>query len=397
MKILHIIASVDPAGGGPIEGVVRQDAACSVAGILGSREVVTLDPPDAPFLARYPLVVHALGRPRSGSRLLWRRALEHWRYSAALVPWLRANLGRYDVVIVNGLWNYAAFGAARVLPGGPTPYFVFTHGMMDPWFRVTYPLKHLAKQVFWLMGEGRLLAGARSVFFTCEEERRKARNQFRGYGPYDETVVGYGASAPPPSTPALETAFRAAAPGLGDRPYLLFLSRIHRKKGCDLLIEAFARVADAHPGIDLVMAGPDQSGLRPALEALAEQRGVASRVHWTGPLYGDAKWGAMYGADAFALPSHQENFGIAVAEALGCGTPVLISDQIDIWREIEAAGAGFVGPDTVEGTEAVLRRWLDMDKPDRARAAMAAKTLFSEQFDVARAGPALIETIRGRL
>ena len=397
MRLLHIIASVDPAGGGPIEGIVRQDAACATATAFGVREIVTLDPPDASFLKGYPLMVHAIGLPRSGSRLLWRRALEHWRYSSAFVPWLRANLGHYDAVIVNGLWNYAAFGAARVLPGGPTPYFVFTHGMIDPWFRLTYPLKHLAKQAFWLAGEGRLLAGARSVFFTCEEERRKARGQFWGYGPYNETVVGYGASAPPPRTPVLDAAFRAAAPRLGDRPYLLFLSRIHRKKGCDLLIEAFARAAHDYPGIDLVMAGPDQTGLRPELEALAERRGVASRVHWTGPVYGDAKWGAMYGADAFALPSHQENFGIAVAEALGCGTPVLISDQIDIWREIETAGAGFVGPDTVDGTEAVLRQWLAKDKPARVRSATAAKTLFSEQFDVARTGPALIEAIRARL
>jgi len=162
-------------------------------------------------------------------------------------------------------------------------------------------------------------------------------------------------------------------------------------------IEAFALLAKDHPGIDLVMAGPDQTCWRPKLEALAKQRGVASRIHWTGPLFGDAKWGAMYGADAFALPSHQENFGIAVAEALGCGTPVLISDQVDIWREIEAAGAGLVGPDTVQGTEAVLRQWLAMVDADRARAATAARVLFNGQFNVANTGPALLKWIKGLL
>lgn len=397
MKILHIIASIDPNGGGPLEGVMRQDAACIAAGLDGERELLTLDPPDSPFLTSFPLKVHAMGRRRSDSRLLWRRALEHWGYSPDVVPWLRANLGCYDAVIVNGLWNYSSFAASRVLPGGPKPYFVFTHGMMDPWFRQTYPLKHLAKQIFWLLGEGRLLAHARSVLFTCEEERRKARGQFWGYPPYVETVVGYGASAPPPRTTALEAAFQAAAPGLGRRPYLLYLSRIHRKKGCDMLIEAFARLAGDHPEIDLVMAGPDQTGWRPELEALAKRRGVASRIHWTGPLYDAAKWGALYGADAFVLPSHQENFGIAVAEALGCSTPVLISDQVDIWREIERAGAGLIGPDTVEGTEVVLRQWLATAEPDRARAARAAKTLFSDQFDVASTGPALVEWVGSQL
>jgi len=395
MKLLHVIATVSPAYGGPIEGVVRQDASCQAAGVGGDREVLTLDPPDAPWIEGFPMRVHALGRPKRPSRTLWGRALQHWGYSPEVVPWLKAHVGRYDAVIVNGLWNYAPFAAAQVLPGGTVPYFVFTHGMMDPWFRRTYPLKHLAKQAFWLAGEGRLLAGATSVFFTCEEERRKARGQFRGFGPYRETVVGYGAVAPPPRTAALEQAFRAAAPALGDRPYLLFLSRIHPKKGCDVLLEAFARVAEAHPGLDLVMAGPDQVGWRPALEALAARLGIAPRVHWTGPVYGDAKWGAIYGAEAFVLPSHQENFGIVVAEALACGTPVLISKEIDIWREIADAGAGIVDSDTVEGAERALRRWLATGAADRAEMSSRARTLFDAQFDVARTGPRLIETMRG--
>lgn len=397
MKVLHIIASVAPAGGGPIEGIIRQDAACRDAGTLGNREIVTFDAPDAPYLTGYPLKVYALGRPRKGSWLPWNRALDHWGYSPALIPWLRENIARYDAVIVNGLWNYAPFAASRVLPGSGTPYFVFTHGMLDPWFKKTYPLKHLAKQAFWLVGEGRLLAGARSVFFTCEEERRKARGQFFGHSRYKETVVGYGAVAPPPRSSTLGAAFRSAAPGLGDRPYLLFLSRIHVKKGCDLLIKAFAKMASEQPDLDLVMTGPDQTGWRPGLEALASRLGVAERIHWTGPLYGDAKWGALYGAQAFALPSHQENFGVAVAEALACGTPVLISHQVDIWREIEGAGAGLVEPDTVEGAIALLQRWLAVSPGERATMGVSAKNLFNAQFNVAQTGPALIETIQGFL
>lgn len=397
MNLLHIIASVNPAGGGPIEGIIRQDAACRAAGVAVVREVITLDPPDAPHVANFPFKVHAFGRLRRTSGLPWNRALDHWGYSPAMIPRLRANVSRYDAVIVHGLWNYAPFAAAQVLPRGSTPYFVFTHGMLDPWFKQTYPLKHRAKQAFWLAGEGRLLAGARSVFFTCEEERRKARGQFIGHSNYRETVVGYGAVAPPPRAPALDYAFRAATPGLGERGYLLFLSRIHPKKGCDLLIEAFARVANEQPHIDLVMTGPDQTGWRPELEALADRLGVAARVHWTGPLYGDAKWGALYGAQAFALPSHQENFGIAVAEALGCGTPVLITNQVDIWREIAEAGAGLVEPDTVDGATSLLRRWFDLPPANRAAMSETAVELFNAQFNVARTGPALIETIQGFL
>lgn len=395
MKLLHIIASIDPAGGGPIEGIVRQNAACVVAGLDVEREIATLDPPGSPLIKTFPMKVHALGRPRTGAKLPWRQFQEHWGYSPDMVPWLRANVGSYDAVIVNGLWNYAPFAASRALPGGPAPYFVFTHGMMDPWFRKTYPLKHLAKQVFWLVGEGRLLSGANSVFFTCEEERRKARSQFWGHGGYNETVVGYGAVSPPSASPALRDAFQAAVPALGERPYLLFLSRIHPKKGCDLLIKAFAEIASSHSEIDLVMAGPDGVGWRAELEALGRELGISDRIHWTGPIYGDAKWGALYGAEAFVLPSHQENFGIAVAEALGCGTPVLISDKVDIWREIEAAGAGVVEADTISGATAALHTWLSKDAEARDAMRQSARALFQERFDVAVAAPGLIRTIEG--
>jgi glycosyltransferase involved in cell wall biosynthesis len=280
------------------------------------------------------------------------------------------------------------------LASGGASYFVFTHGMMDPWFRRTYPIKHLIKQLFWLFGEGRLLAGARSVLFTTQEERRLAQGQFLGWSSYRETVVGYGTAPPPPATIAQEAAFRAATPGLGGRAYLLFLSRIHRKKGCDLLVEAFAKVADQRPDLDLVIAGPDQEGLVAALQARAQALGIGERIHWPDMLRGDAKWGAFRGADAFVLPSHQENFGIVVAEALGCGTPVLITDKVNIWREVEAGQAGLVETDDIAGVEKLLVRWIETPAADRQAMAARARSVFMKDFDVNHIGPALVAHLK---
>lgn len=354
-------------------------------------EIVCLDAPDAPFLKAMPIKVHAVG-----PRHLMPRPLAHYHYAPDFVPWLRANVGNHDVAIVNGLWNYAPFGAARALPGGPTPYFVFPHGMMDPWFKRTYPVKHAAKQAFWLAGEGRLMAGAKAALFTCEEEKLQARGQFWGHS-YQETVVGFGASPPPLRTAELEKAFRTAVPTLGQKPYLLFFSRIHRKKGCDLLIEAFARTIEKNPGLDLVIAGPDQTNWRLELERLALELGVADRIHWPGPIYGDGKWGALYGAEAFVLTSHQENFGIAVAEALGCGTPVLISDKVNIWREIEQGNGGLVEPDTAEGATQLLSRWFDAPLPERQALSAGATRVYDRHFDVRQTAPALLATIESML
>lgn len=388
LRVLHIIASVAPASGGPIEGILRQNEACGGVGGAVQRHIVTLDPPTAPHLDGFPIPVTALG-----SRFAC-GPLAHYRYTPALVPWLKANLSRFDVALVHGLWNYAPFGAARVLPGASFPYFVFVHGMLDPWFRRAHPLKHAAKHLFWALGEGRLLAKAKAVFFTSQEEMRLAAGAFPGH-PYRGEVVGYGVVDPPPAAADQTDAFRAAVPALGNRPFLLFLGRIHPKKGCDLLIEAFARVAAAAP--DLVIAGPDHAAWQPALAALAARHGVGGRVHWAGPLYGPTKWGALRAAEAFVLPSHQENFGIAVAEALACGTPVLISDKVNIWRDVADAGAGFVEPDTVEGTATLLRRWLELARDERSAVRRSARALFERRFDVTRTAPELVERMRQAL
>ncbi len=387
MRRLHIIASLDPASGGPVEGLIQLER--SLAGSTPA-DVVTLDPPNAPFLNTFPLSAIPLGRStRRPSPRFWGR----YGYSPRLVSWLRAHVGRYDAAIVHGLWNYAAFGAARVLPSAGVAYFVFAHGMMDPWFRRRSPLKHLGKQVSWLAGEGRLLARARAVLFTTQEEQQLAHGQFWGHR-YRGAVVGFGVTSPPAPTRGQAEAFQALAPALGGRRYLLFLGRIHGKKGLDLLIQSFAGIASRQPNLDLVVLGSGDPELVRSMQALARQLDVQHRVHWPGWLHGDAKWGAVRGAEALALLSHQENFGVAVAEALACGLPVLVSDRINIWHEIETAGAGLIGTDTREGAAALLARWVDMAPAERVAMGQAAKALFDDRFDAAKVAPALIETMR---
>lgn len=110
-------------------------------------------------------------------------------------------------------------------------------------------------------------------------------------------------------------------------------------------------------------------------------------------LSGDDKWGAFHAADAFALPSHQENFGIAVAEAMGCGKPVLISNKVNIWREIEAGGGGIVGDDTLAGTTGTLKRWLEMPAHASAEMGKKAHATFLEHFTVEAMAKGVLEII----
>lgn len=377
LKILHVIASADPRSGGPIEGILRQDEAMAgrASGVL-----VTLDAPDAPFLRDISMPVHALGRVgRSNEHQSWPLK---YGFSLTYIFWLIRNVGRFDAVIVHGLWNFSTLAASLTLPFFKFPaYFVYPHGMMDPWFRQHDPLKYFFKKLSWIFCEGRLLHGAKSVLFTADDERDLARHQFPMWR-YSETVVGYGTAGPPPSSAAQAEAFRAAVPELGQRRYLLFLSRIHPKKGCDLLVEAFAQAAALDADLDLVIAGPDEAGIVPNLRARAEDLGIARRIHWPGMLRGDAKWGAYFGAEAFILPSHQENFGVVVAEALGCGLPVLTTNKVNIWRDIVQDQAGFVRGDTLEGVQGIISDWTSSTMEDKARMKAQSKRSFSERFDV---------------
>ena len=380
LRLLHLITSLNPAGGGVAEGL-RNLTACAVEmGI--NQTVVSVDAPDAPWLDLGHVRAIGLGPARFG-----------YAHAPRLLPWLRAQAGGFDAAVVHGLWQYPGVAARRALREAGVPYFVYPHGMLDPWFQREYPLKHAKKCLYWWLAQHAVLRDAAAVLFTCEEERRLARESFWPYR-VREAVVNYGTTLPAGVRPAQREVFLDAFPALQGQRLLLFLGRIHEKKGCDLLIDAFSEVASREPALHLVMAGPDQTGWQAALQRRAAERGVAGRITWTGMLQGDLKWGALQAAEAFVLPSHQENFGIAVAEALAVGTPVLISDKVNIWREIDADGAGLVAPDTRDGTTGLLQRWLALAPEARRQMAERARDCFAQRFEMRRAVENLLRVVR---
>ena len=379
MRILHTIRSVNPEGGGVIEVVKQFSRVLEAQG--HDVTIASLDAPLDPWVKDCPHRIEALGPSRA-----------KYGSSPRFVPWLREHAANFDSIVVNGLWQYNSFGVWQALRGTGRPYFVFPHGMLDPWFKRTYPLKHAKKWLYWPWAEYRVLRDARSVLFTCEQERDLARQSFWLYRA-NERVVTLGIAPPNGDPDAQRELFFSRWPQCRNRRLVLFLGRIHEKKGCDLLLRAFAEVASAQAALQLVMAGPEQQDAQPWRE-LAAQLGVADRVVWTGMLNGDLKWGALRAAEVFALPSHQENFGIAVIEALACGVPVLISREVNIWREIVEAGAGFVENDDAAGTAELLRRWLALTPSQTAAMRQRAQVCFARHFDIQRATDNLLAALQ---
>jgi glycosyltransferase involved in cell wall biosynthesis len=409
MRILHVVPQMNPSTGGVCQAV--RTIITGLAELEVQNEVVSLDAPDAPFLADDNFPVHALGVGKGP-----------WAYNAQLLPWLVTNMPRFDAVVVHGLWLYYSYAARqalrRVRASSTAPrLYIMPHGMLDPYFQRApgRKLKAMRNTLYWMLLEQQLIAEADAMLFTCEEERLLAQQPFQPYRPKRTIVVGLGVEQPPAYEPAMQQALLALCPELRGQPYMLFLSRIHEKKGVDLLLEAYASVAatqlgqavapspnaatrtsPAHKLPKLVIAGPGlDTAYGQRMQALVASSAVLHKaVLFPGMLTGDAKWGAFYGCECSVLPSHQENFGIAVVEALACGKPVLISNQVNIWREIEGAGGGIVTPDTLPGVQKLLSHWQQAEAAEKAKLQERARITFEQEFAVGPAAQRFLQAVQ---
>jgi glycosyltransferase involved in cell wall biosynthesis len=408
MRILNIIASLDPKTGGTSQGI--RNSVCALQDLHILNEVVCCDSPDEIWIKKDSFPIHALGPGKFG-----------YAYTAKLQPWLEQNLSRFDAVIVHGLWQWPVQATirafAKLKANSPPatrhpPLFIMPHGMLDPWFQRdnSRRLKAIRNSIYWWFFERHSVNSADALLFTCEEELRLARTTFSGYRPNREVNIGYGIAEPPSFELIMREAFQSKCLELGNNRYLLFLGRIHPKKGVDLLIRAYSELLKKEKLKTilphLVIAGPgwDTSYGRQMrqltnnanAEILSENCKLTTqnlpRIHAVGMLDGYAKWGAVYGCEAFVLPSHQENFGISVVEALACGKPVLISNKVNIWREIESSRAGLVTDNSCEETLRLLDQWARM--PKEGRLDLCPRECFINHFQIEKVARTLAAALK---
>jgi glycosyltransferase involved in cell wall biosynthesis len=376
MKVLRVITSMNPAHGGPCQGIRNSIPEQGKIGV--SNEVVCLDAPDAGFLGNDPFKIHALGQARGP-----------WAYNATLKAWLVENAIRFDIIIIHGIWQYHAFAVTSVLKklaktADKTKLprvYVMPHGMLDPYFQKAEgrKLKAIRNMLYWKAIEKHTVENADGVLFTTEEELYLARTSFRPYHPQKEINIGYGIAMPPGRTAEIDAAFIELCPAVKEKKFILFLSRIHPKKGIDLLINAYLELKKKRYSMPLlVIAGPGlDSEYGSGIKKMAKDD---QDILFPGMLTGNAKWGAFYNCEVFALPSHQENFGIAIAEAMACHKAVLTTDKVNIWRDVNDKKAGFVEPDTSSGVSLLLEKWLDQSEDEKKQMSQNAFNLFAGNF-----------------
>ncbi len=276
-----------------------------------------------------------------------------WRYRAlswnpAVKRYCRARLQNFDVVHIFGLYDLlgpAVAGACRVRK---IPYVLEPIGMFVPIVR-----NFLLKAFYHFAWGRRLFEGASAVIATSDQE---AKELVAGGVPSGRIVLRRNGVEIPVSWPE-PAVFRRTHGISQDAKLILFLGRLSAKKSPDLLLQAFAKLPADLEGkpLQLVFAGPDEGGMRAQLEEMAVQLGVRTRIQFVGPIFDGNKWAAYRDADVFVLPSQNENFGNAAAEAMAAGTPVIVTEQCGIAPLLANEAGLAVRHDSAALSEALAR------------------------------------------
>lgn len=366
MRILHVIGTLDPAAGGPPAVVCRLASAQAASG----DEVCVLcyaNPPRQSAVAEAVNRVPGFGEVRTNTVQPDRgmARLTASRARRALGQWCDEAIEQAPgqaLVHLHGVWEPLLKAAADVARRHHMPYVLTPHGMLDPW---ALQQRRLKKKLALALGYRAMIHGAAVVHALNATEA--------------ELMAPLRLRQPPAVAPNAvfleEVPWPPPPRGAGDLPRVLFLGRLHAKKGLDVLIEAFAIVAAEHATVELVIAGPD-AGAEASARAAVRRLGLDARVQWAGSVSSAQKWSLLASATCFCLPSKQEGFSVAALEALASGVPVVLSEGCH-FPEVAEAGAGLIVPRQVEAVATALSAILG----DPARAA-----------DMARRGRELVET-----
>jgi glycosyltransferase involved in cell wall biosynthesis len=347
VRILHLIASLSPSTGGPVEaclGLCRELAKrghnvsiyTTNFGHAGTGRATDLDCPlDVPVYDNGVQIRFFAGRGRG-------------RYSLSL-PLLRAlrlAIPTVDIVHIHSMYLFHSTVGAYLCRRFHVPYIIKPHGTLDPYLRRRHRVR---KWLHEILVERQSFRGAAAIQFTAAEEMALATSSSVGKRLFEGAV-----GAIVPNGVVIPEAFERGGPeanieGLLQRfPELfgkrivLFLGRINFKKGLDILAAAFAQICKKRENAHLLIAGPDNEGYELRVREWLRAENVLHRVTFAGMLTGAYKNAAFRVSQIFVLPSYSENFGIAVVEAMAHGLPVIVSDRVNIWREIADAAAGLV-------------------------------------------------------
>lgn len=307
-----------------------------------------------------------------------------WYRSKGLVRGLSAGIASVDIIHINEFWPHSVYAASHIARTNDTPYVLGPAGSLEPWRLRSSRRKWLKKMVYLNLVGKSMMQGAACLHAASAQEA--GHFQRAGYrGPI--TVIPNGVDTKE-LTSGDGSEAEAYWPDLQERPVVLFMSRLSREKGLDILIPVWAELvkSPAYKDSILVIAGPDDRGYRKLVKGMIDSCDVGSQICMTGMVQGRRKLALFRRADIFVLPSYSENFGIVVAEALACGTPVITTTSTP-WKQLQEVDAGrWVPPNEAELSQA-LRELLDMSESQRKTMGRRGMTLIKQNYTWDRVVP----------
>ncbi len=351
MKILQIVPSVSLIYGGPSQMVLGLSEALATEKIdvtlitTNSNGDTGQEPLDVPLEKEIA---------QDGYKIIYFPCspFRRYKFSLPLLQWLATNAKNYDLAHIHALFSPVSTAAATICRNKKLHYIMRPLGTLDP---ADLAKKKLLKKIYGLLLEKPNLAGASAIHFTSQEEA-KVSERYGTNSP--DLVIPLGVNLPE-SMPSLGK-MRQELKIDSDIPIILFMSRIDPKKGFDLLLPALKSLHQAGIKFHFVLAGtnPQDPDYENSISENIKQSALNSITTITGFVTGETKLSLLQDATIFILPSYYENFGIAVAEAMATGTPVVISNKVHIWQEIESADAGWITNCDVRNLTETLRQVL---------------------------------------
>ena len=359
LKIAHVISGLAPEGGGLTVAVLEiarwqclLGHSCTI--LTGDRNGPRLRPDE---------ILHEAG----GSILEFpTRGPQKARYMPDFRRYLEHNGRDFDLYVLHGSYQYATYAAGRFCRIAGIPYVFMPHGSLDPAVRVKHPSRNRLIDFFY---HDRVIRNASAWHFTSEEERAACERPIWSSSFVEPLAIDV--ERIPKVGPKGHFRKRYGIPE--DAILLLFLSRITRKKGIDILLEAFRRLASGPANVFLALCGPIDEDMRGLIDAALHDRDLGSRLAATGLLLGDDKNAAFFDSNYFVLPTYSENFGIAAFEALAYGVPLITTTGMNLHAELSRSGRAKIVEPNADALyrgllEVVNRTWRPSATPDEARA-----------------------------